>query len=522
MNSQIILVALWLLVSYASGSRVESCNLLSERLKLLPNTTIHETSFVAAGTNLTFPNDDSTCTIHAQVVSVDICRVSGLVETGPSSNITMEAWLPLNWTGRFLAVGNGGMGGCIKYNDINYGARLGFATIGTNNGHNGNSGRAFFNNPGVIEDYVYRSVHIAAAYGKQITKAFYLREHTKSFYLGCSTGGRQGFKEAQKFPEDFDGIVAGAPAFALNALQYAGGQFLLATGNSTSPRFLSATQWNSVYEDINRKCDGLDGVLDGVIEDPDLCQYSPESLICGKGSQDTCLTGEQASTVRRVFGPVYGSNGTLIFPRLQPGVNATDRFLNGQPFDYMQDWFRYVIYNDPSWDPLSLNEDDWLAAERLNPNIFDAATWEGDLSNARDRGTKILHYHGLQDPLISSENSARYYNHVARTMNLPPSELDSFYRYFRIAGMGHCREGSGPNTIGGNEETFTDFTPEGNVLAAIVQWVEKGIPPDSVLGKKFSASGELMSQRRHCRYPRRNHYRGTGDPALASSWTCVD
>lgn len=396
MKTKLLYMLPFLAGSYATSftSSLEACDFLSRRLESLQNTTIYQTAFVAAGTNLTFPANDPSCK-HDQVVSVDICRTLGLVETGLTSNFTFEAWLPLNWTGRFLTVGNGGLGGCTKYNDINYGARLGFATIGTNNGHDGNSGKAFLGNTGVIADYIYRSVHLAAALRKKITKAFYSREHTKSYYLGCSTGGRQGFKEAQEFPEDFDGIVAGAPAFSLNALMYWSGHFRLATGNTTSPRFLSAGQWDTVYKDILQKCDGLDGLEDGVIEDPDLCQYSPESLICGKGSPSTCLTGDQASTVRDVFSPVYGPDGSLIYPRLQPGANTTEKFLTGQPFDYTQDWFRYAIHSDPEWDPLSLNGAGWIAAEKRNPDIFNAATWEGDLSHARDHGTKILQYHGL-------------------------------------------------------------------------------------------------------------------------------
>ncbi|KAF7551030.1 hypothetical protein G7Z17_g5316 [Cylindrodendrum hubeiense] len=435
----------------------------------------------------------------------------------------MDAWLPLSWNGRFLGVGNGGLNGCIKYNDINYGATHGFATIGTNNGHDGVSGLPFYKNSGVVEDYVYRSIHLEAKIGKQISHEFYGTGPAKSYYLGCSTGGRQGFKEAQEFPEDFDGIVAGAPAFNLNALMYWTGQVYLKTGEPGSPTFLSASHWDLVYKDILRQCDGLDGVVDGVIEDPNLCQYRPEALICAAEQLDECLTGTQAETVRAIFSPVYDSEGNVIYPRLQPGANSTEWYFNGKPHSYPVDWFRYAIYNDTEWDIKTLSSKDWIAASKLNP--FNVSTWEGDLSRARAQGTKILHYHGLQDPAISSENSARYYDHVSRTMGLSSAELDDFYRYFRISGLAHCRGGDGASFIGSSEETFATYDPDSNALAAIVRWVEEGIAPEYILGTQYRdgsrSTGDLVAQRKHCKYPARNIYDGHGNPSSADSWHCT-
>ncbi|KAM5365042.1 hypothetical protein ACJZ2D_011178 [Fusarium nematophilum] len=514
LNSSLSILAL---AFGAHGSTVEQCKALAKHLKL-PDTAILDTTFVSAGTNLSLPNNHPTCARPFQVVDKDLCRVQLLTTTGPRSNISMEAWLPLDWSGRFLGTGNGGMNGCIKYDDLNYGAAHAFATIGTNNGHDGTSGAPFYKNPGVVEDYVYRAVHLEAKLGKQIAKKFYGKKHTKAYYLGCSTGGRQGFKEAQEFPDDFDGIVAGAPAFNLNALMYWTGQLFLSTGPPGSPSFLTAAQWDLVYEDIFKQCDGLDGVEDGVLEDPDLCQYRPENLICSSGESGNCLTGTQAAAVRAVFSPVYGSKGDLIYPRLQPGANATERLLNGEPHQYPMDWWRYVIYNNPNWDPATLNPQDYIAAAKKDP--YGAATWEGDLSGARRQGTKILHYHGLEDNAISSDNSARYYDHVSRTMSLSSDDLDDFYRYFRISGLAHCRGGKGASQIGGNQDTYATYDPDRNVLAAIVRWVEEGVAPEYITGTKV-AGGKTVAERRHCRYPRRNVYKGEGDPNSSGSWECV-
>ncbi|KAF5369508.1 hypothetical protein D9758_002581 [Tetrapyrgos nigripes] len=197
-----------------------TCSSIASQLSL-PNATVFFSELVTQGTNLTFPERDPSCvspTVSPEflVVPADVCRISLAVQTSNRSGINMEAWLPRNWTGRFLSTGNGGVGGCIQYADMAYTSALGFATVGANNGHNGTSGRFFLNNSDVLEDYVYRSMHTGVAVGKEIIKAFYGSEHTKSYYFGCSTGGRQGFKSIQDIPEDFDGVVAGAPVTQAN------------------------------------------------------------------------------------------------------------------------------------------------------------------------------------------------------------------------------------------------------------------------------------------------------------------
>ncbi|RFN52957.1 tannase and feruloyl esterase [Fusarium flagelliforme] len=498
---------------------VQDCQLLGERANI-PNATIHVSEVVKAGTNLTFPFYDKTCTSTSEVVKADICRLSFDVDTSTNSSVRFEAWLPLDWSGRFLGVGNGGLGGCFKYDELDYGSSYGFATIGTNNGHDGNHGRPFYNSLGTVEDYSYRAIHLEAVLGKQIVKAFYGSSQKRSYYLGCSTGGRQGFKEAQEFPDDFDGIVAGAPAFDMLALFYWSGVLGQALGMPGSPTYLNSADWSLIYDNILEQCDELDGVKDGVLDDPDLCQYRPEALICALNQTSGCLTGPKAETVRTILSPVYGPDGQFVYSRLQPGSNATDRFTSiEQPFGYLLDWMRYVVKSDPSWDPWTFTANDWL--ELSGKDEYGVSTWNGNLTGSRDSGTKILHYHGLQDPLITSDNSARYYNHVSRTMGLSSKEMDNFYRYFRISGLAHCRGGTGANMIGGNAGTLGPYEPESNVLAAIVEWVENGNAPEFIQGTQYASSDKKKADalKRHCRYPRRNVY-VKGDPKSPDSWIC--
>lgn len=509
------------------GNFPHQCSKLVSKLKI-DNATVWSANYVAAGTNVTFPDLDPTCAHAPMALKVDFCRVALHVATSKQSGISMEAWLPKDWTGRFLSTGNGGLNGCISYDDMAYATELGFSTVGANNGHNGTSGRPFLNSPEVLVDFAWRSVHTGVVVGKQITQDFYHKKHSKSYYLGCSTGGRQGFKSAESFPEDFDGIVAGAPAVDFNNLNSWSGHFYLLTGKAGSLTYLTPAQWNAVHADIMAQCDGLDGYVDGIIEDPLLCQYRPEALICPPGTSPdsgTCLTGTQARTVRAVYSDLYGANGTLVYPRMQPGselVGAPSLYYSGRPFQYSADWFQYAIYNDPSWDPATLGPADYAKNDAVNPGNI--RTFSGDLSAAKARGAKIIHYHGQMDQVITSENSPRYYNQVSQTMNLPSSALDEFYRFFRISGMAHCSGGPGATFIGNRRSGTASLDPDQNVLTALVRWVEQGKAPESILGTAFvngTAGGQVAFQRRHCKYPLRNIYTGKGDPKSADSWKCV-
>lgn len=273
------------------------------------------------------------------------------------------------------------------------------------------------------------------------------------------------------------------------------------------------------------ECDTIDGVADGIIEDPDLCQYRPEALLCGSNATDTssCLTGPQAAAVRDVFSGLYGQDGSLVYPRMQPGSElvASSILYNGSPFIYTTDWFKYAVYNDATWDPTTLSVADMAYSAAKNPGNIE--TWD-DLSDFKASGGKILHYHGMMDGLISSDNSARYYNHVSREMNLRSDELDDFYRYFRISGMGHCSGGDGAWAIGNQGKSRASLEPDSNALMAIVRWVEEGVAPEKMIGTRWVNGTEALGvdyTRAHCKYPARNVYTGSGDGKDAEGWECV-
>lgn len=368
------------------------------------------------------------------------------------------------------------------------------------------------------------SVHTGVVVGKQITRSFYGSAHTKSYYLGCSTGGSQGFKSAQDFPEDFDGIVAGAPAFPISNLTSWSASFAIKTGRANSSTFVPPNLWAVVHQDILKQCDTLDGYADGILEDASICNYTASGLLCGsEANSPTCLTAAQVETVHKVFSPLYAADGSLVYPRMQPGseIVASIAIYTGEAFPISTDWFRYAVYNDSGWDPYTLNTTDYANAARINPG--GTLNWKGDLSAVKDRGAKILHWHGQMDAIVTSENSPRYYEHVSQTMKLSPSELDEFYRLFRVSGTGHCSGGDGASVIGQGLGSVQSLDPSENVLLAAVDWVENGVAPETITGTRWTNGTQMLGvdfKRAHCKYPTRNHYKGEGDPKAVTSWEC--
>jgi feruloyl esterase len=419
----------------------------------------------------------------------------------------------------------------IQYSDMLYATQFGFATVGTNNGHFGDTGKYFLGNTEILEDFAYRALHTGVVIGKELAKLFYTQissGYNKSYYLGCSTGGRQGWKSLEKFPDDFDGVVAGSPAFNFINLSNWGARFLGITGDNTSDTFVTATQWgNLIHDEIIRQCDALDGAVDGIIEDPDLCHPVFETLICNSSStaSSSCLTGVQTNTVNQVFTPLIGEDGKWLYPRMQPGseVLAAYIYYSGQPFQYSTDWFRYVVYNNSAWDPTTWTLADAAAADRQDP--FDISTWDSSLvSGFQKKGGKVLHYHGMEDAIITSDSSKAWYKYIADSTNTSPSELDEFYRFFAISGMGHCSPGSGASYIGQGVGTYvpgSEQHPEDNVLMAMVQWVEEGIAPEFVRGAKVTSNGSVEYTRKHCKFPKRNVYVGPGNYTDENAWECV-
>lgn len=346
-----------------------------------------------------------------------------------------------------------------------------------------------------------------------------------------------------------DGIVSGAPAVAFNDLtSFSGRLTQLAGFDNTSSTFIDLAHWRLINKHILSQCDALDGAQDGIIEDPDLCRPIFSDLLCASNNTNTstCLNVGQVERVQAIYSPFYGLEGELLYPRMQPGseIAAFPLLYSGKPFPYTTDWYRYAIYGNSSWSPYNQSLADAEYARKLNP--FGVSAWNGNLSAFRERGGKILTYHGMQDQLISSDNSvsppafptrhtlnsrvvndisliyiqARYYSLVSNTMGLASSDLDSFLRYFRISGMSHCRGGPGATDIGNFYYGRANPTAEDNVLLAVMAWTENGTAPEYIRGYSLPANGPVFS-RQHCKYPARNAHIGPGNYTDENSWACV-
>jgi feruloyl esterase len=331
------------------------------------------------------------------------------------------------------------------------------------------------------------------------------------------------------FPNDFDGIVAGSPALRFNYLNSWSGIFYPIIRDAGKTGFPSPLTFPTIDESILAQCDMIDGAADGIVTSPDLCIYRPEAIECASATQNqsTCVSGTQAESIRQIFSDLYGVNGTFIYPHMQiaPGVlDAVYGIYAAAQFPYTVDWFKYAIMNNPTYDTDNITPEDWAYAWNKNPGMTN--TWQGDLSAFKNRGGKLLTYHGQADPIISSTISPLYYDYVSRTMNLPSSDLDDFYRFFRVGGMGHCGGGAGASFIGNTLASTASLDPDQNVLMAMVRWIEQGVAPDTITGTKFvndTPSLGVDFKRAHCRYPYRNQYIGSpgGDWKNPANWNCT-
>ncbi|CAI6097697.1 unnamed protein product [Clonostachys chloroleuca] len=466
-------------------------------------------------------------------VSADICRLVANVRTSNSSSIRIEAWLPENWNSRFLATGTGGTGGCVDYSRLQSGAQLGFAAFGTNAGHDGSSGHEFFlYQPEVINDFGHRAIHEEAEVGKQITALFYGREASKSYYDGCSTGGRQALQEAAMYEEDFDGILAGAPG--VDWLKIVASKAILARRigwpDLNSGAYVRPEQWQAIVAKQIELFDGLDGEKNGIIDAPQNIRFDPALLACGTGAlgQDLCLRPDQVQSVEKAYQPLTNGAGEIIYPPFIIGA-STGVFSNNQKdgkpilnYSLVRDFWRGAIYNNSDWTENNFTLSDLDYALSINPGGVNSNS--RDLSRFYKRGGKVLAYHGLVDTTVTPLLSTEFYKGVQAAVGLSLHETQSFYRLFLVPGMDHCSTGPGAWNIGQVYPLDSKRLDAANhALLALVDWVETGRAPDFLTGVKYqndSVSQPILAERRHCPYPSQSRWDGRENRRDVRGWVC--
>jgi feruloyl esterase len=485
----------------------------------LPDTTITTAQAVTGGS---FTPPGST---NAITNLPPFCRVAGTIKPTKESNIVFEVWLPLEtWNGKFAGVGNGGWAGTISFGPLAAQLRRGYAAASTNTGHAAVPGEDMakfaYEYPEQLIDFAYRAHHETTGRGKAITKAFYSRAPERAYWFGCSSGGYEGLMEAQRFPGDYDGIVAGAPANNWTRLMAGDLDAVLAVAKDPATN-LPTQALELLNKAAVTACDGLDGVVDGVLDDPRRCTFDPATLTCtADQAPGACLTRAQVEAARRVYRGLKDPNtGAQLYPGLSIGSEPGWPNRNpATPFAIPIAHYKWLVFADPKWDWKTFESSDraghqaFLKGESKFARLLNAT--DPNLREFRRRGGKLLQYHGWNDQLIAAQNSIDYYESVVSFFGgrkqdraAALQDVQTFYRLYMAPGMAHCSGGPGPNTI--------------DMQTALEQWVERGIAPDVVIAT-HSTNGAVDRSRPLCTYPKVAIYAGKGDTNDAANFTCGD
>ena len=427
----------------------------------------------------------------------EFCRVAVTLKPAPRSDIKAEVWMPTTgWNGKLQVVGNGGFAGTISYPAMANALAARYAAASTDTGHTGPSSNTFANED-VLVDFAHRAIHETTVAAKTTVNGFYGSAPRFSYFAGCSTGGRQALTAAQRYPDDFNGIVAGAPASHTSTQAF--GQIWFAQALAEPAGALPREKLALVHEAVLNACDGLDGAKDGVLENPLACTFDPKALACKAGSDPaSCLTDAQVTTVQKVYaGPLNPRTGTQIYVGLERG---SEPGWNPVPVSYAVDYFKYIVFKDPAWDPKAINYDAHVAQAATGGNlIFDAN--DPDMSAFTKRGGKLILYQGWGEPGIPPANLVRYYGEIqSKTTNAKDA-----VRLFMVPGMGHCGGGTGVNT-------FDMVTP-------LDQWVTGDKAPSEIPASRLR-NGVSDRTRPLCAYPQIAIYKGSGSLDDAANFRC--
>ena len=488
---------------HAAAAAASTCESLAS-LKL-PNTTI--TLAQTVGTGSFAPpagRQGRGAAIYAELPS--FCRVAATLAPSSDSDIKVEVWLPLSrWNGKFQAVGNGGWAGTISYPALAQAVAAGYATASTDTGHTGNNGSFALGHPEKLIDFGYRAVHEMTVQAKAVVSAYYGTSPTLSFWNGCSLGGRQGITEAQRYPADFDAIVAGAPAvnaIYLHAARVAINQIVHRSPDS----YIPPDKYPAIHEAALTACDALDGVKDGVIDTPARCKFDPKVLACTGADGPTCLTAAQVETARALYAPVKDpKSGAVVFPRLlEPGSELGWATLAGpEPVGTALDAFKYVVFADANWDWRSFSlSTDLSRGVRQDAGTMNAG--DADLRPFFSRGGKLLMYHGWADQQVAASNSVEFFGKVATAAGR--NAVGKSIELYMVPGMGHCAGGAGTDTF--------------EKMAAIESWVKTGRAPESILAA-HRTSGVADRTRPLCPFGKVARWKGTGSTDDAMNFTCA-
>ena len=452
------------------------------------------------------------------------CRVKATLTPTPFSDIRVEVWLPLkaSWNGKLLGAGNGGYGGSLLSPFLTMRPALakGYVAAGTDMGHvsQGDIDASWaLGQPEKIKDFGWRANHLTADAAKALISAYYQASPSHAYFQGCSDGGREALMEAEKFPGDYDGIIAGAPANAWTHLMtaFAWDELAVRGAQGVPDAKLALIQAAALSQ-----CTALDPLKDGYFDDPRACHFKPEALRCSSSDTTKCLTDDEIAAVRKIYGgPVDPKTGAHLFPGYTAGSEGQSGTwgvwitgAKGQHGRFATAFYKDMVFSDPAWSlaDFHLHEDFARAHRDLGP-VLDSDN--PDLSAFAKRGGKLILYHGWSDAAIPAQATIAYYGRVRAALG--ESKAQSMVRLFMVPGMGHCLTGPGPNTF--------------DTLASLEGWTERGTAPESIVAKKYGndlmaylglPAGPVVKSRPLCAYPQVARWSGKGAATDAANFSC--
>ena len=430
------------------------------------------------------------------------CRVAADLRPTPDSAIRIEVWLPTaQWNGKFIAVGSGGWGGSLSYGEMADALRRGYATSATDDGHTGPSASFVVGHPEKLIDFAYRAEHEMTVEAKTLIRAFYGRDPRYSIWSGCSGGGREGLLQASRYPDEFDGIIAGDPA---NIRRNSWALELAVQTFKDPEAYIPPAKYPMIHRAVLEACDAKDGLKDGLIEAPESCNVDFKSLQCKAADGLDCLTARQVQTAQTITSPVATKTDKILFPRVEPGTELRWGRLAGgpQPADLFLDEFRYIVYQDPNWDWRTFDlERDSSRAHAIDKDVDEL---NPDLTAFAKHGGKLLLYHGWADQQVAPGSSVEFYKAVMDASG-GPEQTSNWVRLFMAPGMAHCSGGEGPDNF--------------DKIGVMEQWVEQSKAPEQIIATHKTA-GKVDRTRPLCPYPQVAHYKGIGSIDEASNFSC--
>jgi len=492
----------------------------------LPSTTITKAQTVPAGPfqlGGAFPGQRAAVDLPA------FCRVEGEIKPTSDSAIRFEVWMPTeNWNGRFEGTGNGGFAGYIDNGGLATALRAGFAAASTDTGHAaaGPGARWAAGHPEKVIDFGDRAIHLTAVIGKEIVKSFYGAPPQWSYFSSCSNGGRQALMEAQRFPSDYNGIIAGSPANFWTHLMVSAVWDLQATLDNPAS-YIPSSKLPAIGKAVLAACDAEDGAKDGILNDPRQCHFSPETLLCAGADSSDCLTAPQIAAVKKIYAGTSNGQGERIFPGYMPGSESgwgvwITGFAPEKSVDYAfgTQFFSDFVFENPSWNFRTFNFDaDVKLTDKKMGAILNAT--DPNLSDFESRGGKLILYHGWNDSAIPPLNTVNYYESVVARMGRQQAE--EFVRLYMVPGMEHCGGGPGPDLFGAGPSPDADS--EHGMFSSLERWVERGVPPKSIVATKraspFNPDSGVVMTRPLCPFPEVAKYKGSGDIHQAANFACA-